>query len=587
MRKSEMNMIQIKTIGEVTLPSTMNSSAGYLYDIPTDDLGIPYLPVSTLLEELIRQFPQIRLGFAHPDGYMSLVRNANALKENVPNCVPSISSYFMNDRFLPEKMCNIRSLKVGQTFHAHIFFGETDRDAIEKALERITHIGVSYGEITGEVSVSLICADNEYETAPDLTAKCNYASLNISYLLQSHACFHTPYADGSTTASYIPGSAIRAELMENMKQVSVNWNRLIFSNAYLAMNGQRLLPTPVCVSVVKLDKEQLRYRLAPGKDPRITEQDKHPGDTYTNTSHKHLIHYTAPVSEHILSKDGTLYDALSSGQLFVGTVYGSDSDIRAIATYLSRNPFTNMGKLRKEGYGEVLRTVCEAKEKDIPEKCLQQRFDVCCVSNTLILNENGMPSCRAEDLLHEIEYILGVSGKLRIVGKYTIVYHDFSRNHLWQEDRGVVRCFEKGSVLRLEAVEEPIDIFPIRHCFLGERTAEGYGEICTWPARGEYYRLGKKILLSRYNTPSRETPRNMILGARMTKAVITALLKAKVNALAAIDRNEYTGNPQEENIPTEILNMFRDHYDPLLSSQEVSLWYREMLKEGQNHEQNS
>ena len=580
-----MNMIQIKTIGEVALPSTMNSSVGYLYDIPTDDLGIPYLSISTIFEANGYQLPEAKLGFAHPDGYMSLVRNANILKENIPNCVPMIRSYFLNERFLPEKMCNIRSLKAGQVLNAHIFFEEKDREAINNALAQITHIGVSNGMISGEVSVKLISSDEGYENMPALSAKCSYVSLDISYLLRTPACFHTPFADGATTSSYIPGSAIQAELMQNLKHASINWDELVFSNAYISMNGQRLNPTPVCVSVVKLDKEQLRYRLAPGKDPRITEQDKGLDDTYTNECHKHLTHYAAPETEHIISKDGVMYDALSSGQMFMGKIYGSDGDIRKIAAYLSRNPITNIGKLREEGFGEVFRTICQANEKEIPEKCLQQSFDVCCVSNTLILNDKGMPTCRAEDLLAEIEYILGVSGKLRITGKYTGIHHDYSWNFRWKEERGAVRCFAKGSILRVEVIGEPVDIFPIKHCFIGERTQEGYGEICTWPARGEYYRLAEKVMLPRYNTFARETPRNIILGARMAKDVITAMLKEKVQALAAVDQSEYaTGAALEELIPIELLDMFRDQYDPLLTSEEVSLWYSEKLKGGQYFE---
>ena len=583
-----MNMIQIKTIGEVALPSTMNSSMGYLYDIPTDDLGIPFLPISTIFEDNGYQFPDVRLGFAHPDGYMSLVRNANILKENIPNCVPKISSYFLNERFVPDRMCNIRSLKAGQILNANIFFEEKDREAINKALTQITHIGVSDGAITGEVSVKLISQEQGHDHAPALSAKCRYASLDISYLLRTPACFHAPFADGSTTTSYIPGSTIRGELMQNLEHTSINWDALVFSNAYICMNGQRLMPTPVCVSVVKLDKEQLRYRLAPGKDPRITEQDKGLDDTYTNTCHKHLTRYAAPETEHILSKEGVMYDALCSGQIFMGTIYGSDADIRTIAAYLSRNPITNMGTLREEGFGEVYRSICQANEKEIPAQSLQQSFDVCCASHTLILNDKGMPTCRAEDLLAEIEYVLGVSGKLRIVGKYTGVYHDFSQNHLWKEDRGVVRCFSKGSILRLEVIGEPIDVFPIQHCFIGERTREGYGEICTWPARGEYYRLAEKVLIPRYDVYAKEPPRNIILGSRMAKDVITAILKEKVQALAAVDQSEYAaGNTLEALIPTELLDMLRDQYDPILTSEEVGLWYRDMLKGGQEREQNS
>jgi hypothetical protein len=248
---------------------------------------------------------------------------------------------------------------------------------------------------------------------------------------------------------------------------------------------------------------------------------------------------------------------------------------------LAQNPIINIGKLHEEGFGEVFRMICQANEKEIPETCLQQSFDVCCASNTLILNDKGMPTCRAEDLLSEIEYVLGVSGKLQIAGKYTGVYHDFSQNHQWKEDRNVVRCFAKGSILRLEVIGDPIDISPIRHCFIGERTHEGYGEICTWPARGEYYRLAEKVKIPRYDVYDKETPRNIILGARMTKSVITAMLKDKVQTLAALDQREYAaGTALEDLVPTELLDMFRDQYDPLLASEEISLWYSERLKGG-------
>ena len=74
----------------------------------------------------------------------------------------------------------------------------------------------------------------------------------------------------------------------------------------------------------------------------------------------------------------------------------------------------------------------------------------------------------------------------------------------------------------------------------------------------------------------------------MTKAVITTILKNKVQALAAVDQGEYAaGSTLEELIPTELLDMFRDHYDPLLTSDEVSRWYSEKLKGGQRHEQDS
>lgn len=575
-----MNFIQIRTIGEVALHSTINSSVGALYDVPVDSLGIPCIPISTLLEECgVHLPPDVKIGYAHPTGYMSLVKHANSLNENISNCIPTIRSYFLNERFIPEKMCNIRSLKPGQVLNAYIFFDEKDRDYINKELEKITHIGVTDGQITGEVSLKLTKLDLTDKRTPILHKKCVYTSIDVFYLLLTPTCFYRPYADETMTASFIPGSIICADIMKSLKNESIDWDNLIFSNAYLSAGGRRLLPTPNCVSVIKLDKEQVRYRLAPGKDPRIIEQDKNLYDTYTNEKHDSLLHYTAPEIEYVLSNDSKLYEALSPGQLFLGTIHGPDADIRKIAAYLAKNPLASIGTQKEEGFGEAYRIISRVNEEKIPEKYFQKSFDVCCVSNTMILNEKGLTTCRAEDLLKEIEYVLGVSGKLRLVGRYTEIFHDYTRNLSYDEDRTVVRCFAKGSILRIEVIGEPIDISPIKHCFIGERTQEGYGEIYSWPAKGEYYRLGEKIVLPKYDVSLSETPRNIVLGAFMATAVITNILKKKVYALAAIDRDEYeSGHCVDDLVPVEILEMLRDQYNPLLSIDEMRNWYIDALK---------
>ena len=71
----------------------------------------------------------------------------------------------------------------------------------------------------------------------------------------------------------------------------------------------------------------------------------------------------------------------------------------------------------------------------------------------------------------------------------------------------------------------------------------------------------------------------------MTKSVITSILKSKVQALAAVDQSEYAaGVALEELLPAELLDMFREQYDPLLTGEEVSLWYSEKLKGGRTCE---
>ena len=192
------------------------------------------------------------------------------------------------------------------------------------------------------------------------------------------------------------------------------------------------------------DREQLRYRLAPGKDPLLTEQDAGLEDTFATGIQEHLTRYTVPATGPYLAKDGQAHETIAEGQAFRGTVYGPDAAIRQIAESVSRFPVAQLGMLTEEGLGEVYFRIPAVKEAAIPAEQLSRCFDVCCLSDTLILNDRGVPGCRAEDLLSEIEYVLGCPGKLRIIGKYTAVHEDCSRNPGWQEDRTVVRCLAKG-----------------------------------------------------------------------------------------------------------------------------------------------
>ena len=170
-----------------------------------------------------------------------------------------------------------------------------------------------------------------------------------------------------------------------------------------------------------------------------------------------------------------------------------------------------------------------------------------------------------------------------IVGKYISVYQDCRRNEKWGFERATARCFASGSVLRLEAKDEPLDISEIIHCFIGERNGIGYGEIVTYPAKGQYYRLAEKTAPVRYAMPYQETGRSLKMGSNLTDAVITAMVRSRVRGLAIADRQEYAkGHSVQELIPTELLLMLRERYDPMLPENTMARWYEEALKEDED-----
>ena len=140
--------IKIKTIGEIAFESRIKLSAGYRCDIPVDQLGIPYLPLAEILRDsaLCEAVPGIRVGFARPDGYLGIIREAEQLVRRIPNGAEEIRAHYTNDRFFKDRGIRIRSLKSGQTFYAPLHCREKDLKTAEELIRGITRIGISgYG----------------------------------------------------------------------------------------------------------------------------------------------------------------------------------------------------------------------------------------------------------------------------------------------------------------------------------------------------------------------------------------------------------------------------------------------------------
>ncbi len=583
-----MDIIQISILGPVAFARNMDSEVGYRYDVPVDSFHIPYIPPRALLDSTGELLSGAEIGFAHPDGYFGRVMSAQTLLKHLPGCGPYIRESFMTGQDDVGKGYSVRALKPGQVFQALLTCGEKDRERIGRALGAVRHLGVISPEdgITGEVEIRLVARERQVSGKTVLRDKCSYVSLDLDLTTITPACFHTPYAGKAGTELFVPGSVMLDSLMKWMGRASgIDWNQIICANAYLCVQNTRLLPTPACVSIIKLDREQLRYRLAPGKNPRITEQDVSLQGTFGMDFDRHLTRYTVPETKFFLSEKGEKYEALTEGMTFRGMICGPDAALRRIADFVSRFPIMRIGTLADEGFGEVYARVSAMHEAGMPEEHLTGCFDVCCLSDTLILNDRGMPTCQAEDLLAEIAYVLGVPGRLRVVSKYIAIQKDYSRNSAWQEERTVVRCFARGSVMRLETVGGPIDLSPLRHCFIGERNREGYGEVAAWPAQGGYYRLAEKMIPTRYDIPGPIDYRDIVFGSRMNSDVINEMIRRRVIGLGRQDREELQAGIRSETMaPMELLRMIRELYNPVLEEDQLVQWYHDGLTGGSTHE---
>ena len=588
-----MPSVRIKLIGEVAFQSSMEHSEGYRCSVPADQFGIPYLPMQDITESEAWPALNAQIGFAHPDGYLGMLRAGQALYDAIPRSNVHVRSSFTNDRFVREEAYRTRSLKAGQVFFASIRFPPEKREAVLAFLQGIWHLGIVEKGITGEVECSLCMEEEEGTERPVFPNLCKYHALDYSLTLLTPACFYAPYSEDPQTYVYAPGSIMRRALVG--QALGEDSEDIICTNAYISRGLGRLLPVPICMSVVKLDKEQLRYRLASDKDFQRSEQEVKLSGAYCEGFESHLIRYAVAETEHIVSGAGEVHEALRQGQILCGTIYGPDAALRRIASYIADHPRMNIGTLSDEGFGEVLIRTEGLRERKPKAEILARRFDVACLSDAMIINDEGMPGCSAEDLLGEVERLLGLSGRLCIEGKYTEVQKDFSVNLDWGGDGVIARCLKAGSVLRLRTRDgEPVDIAPILHGFLGERNPDGYGEIMAYPARDQYYRIAEcmeflaaPVPLGISNKMFRLELMKMPvsiraghLGARMTHAVLDSVLRQRVEFLAMLDREDYkNGISVSELISTELLYMLKNFYDPELPDETLVEWYVAGLEE--------
>lgn len=569
-----MKILDIELIGEVSLEDGFRRNAGYRYDVPFDERNLPYLPIGRILRRRGGLPKNVVLGNAYPDGYAGIIRALSLLMKEYSSTAGEIPDCFTNSRYLPEKGYSIRSLKAGYHYCAELRCPQESVRQMEALLNGVTGIGICEEGITGEVRMT-IRNHLPIRLQSPVPAAGEYHSLEYSVMFTAPVCMEMPYADEVKTRQYLPGTEVREALAKDMET-----GEMIFSNAYLSDGRQRLLPMPVCGSLVKLDKSQFRYRLAPGKLPERMEQDLNFDNAFTDDPLGHTVRYAVPETRRIATEDGMIHDALAAGQTFRGTVYGTDAAIRALAEKLCADPSAVFGDFCEEGFGGGYVRVENVREKEIPSPVYAKEFDVVCLSDLILLNENGMAATDPAFWLEELESLLGETGRLEIIGKYTELANECSRDPLWKTEREAVRCIAKGSVLRLRVRgDAAMDISAVRHTFIGERTAEGYGEIAVYPAKGEYYRLARREEISRYAMEIPVSERETILGMKLLEEVITNLLKKDVQGLAYIDREEYRkGVSTEDLLPMEIMRFIRDKRNPLVADAQLAEWYKEALE---------
>ena len=93
--------------------------------------------------------------------------------------------------------------------------------------------------------------------------------------------------------------------------------------------------------------------------------------------------------------------------------------------------------------------------------------------------------------------------------------------------------------MRLETRDgQPLDISPLLHAFIGERTRDGYGEIMAYPALDCCYRAAEQKPPEKYRLSHPSTFRTVSISTNLIHRVLGMRMQRRISSLAVADRRD-------------------------------------------------
>lgn len=427
-----------------------------------------------------------------------------------------------------QSLHNMRVVNKGTVFYADVRLKYPKmKDLLERCCVVYRHMGLHRTRGLGEVCVSLVEPLEEVspnhialkEGATRLEYRVDLLEPFINKSVTVGESRTLDYIDGAKilglTAGYLHDSRIFSGFMDQ--------GDVFFSNAYLMKNDQRLTEVPAYIYSVKNHPDQFRNKLY-AYEPDWQQEDAEQGSIkkrrddivvskddgslleefqlnqakhcYVSIDGTSLIKESVQTEEHYHHRrpedksigraksndDGNadLYtlSSICPWQSFGGFVTGEPEQIKTVYEALtSKNDFF-MGYGSSSEYGKVRITVTNTVTDEKPLELFDvKKLAIKLESPTIVYSENACYSTDKNDLLAEVLAALGLSeSDVEEEKEYYLTYTVVGGfNVTWKRRKPTIYAFDKGSVLVLSFKEEQ-DITIPKHYYLGERTAEGFGE---------------------------------------------------------------------------------------------------------------
>lgn len=532
--------LKIELLSDLCVSSGETYNAYVDTDVVYDEYGLPFIPAKRIkgcireaalelvewgvytkeqYEALFGKAGKERTLFsldnAYPEGYEEYVSDLSECGDRSltqPQRVLSLFSYTRTQTAMTEdgvadkgSLRTVRVVNKGLVFQAcmreNIKLTDSQKQLLTDAVSMVKHIGSNRTRGLGLVEMSLFEEDCSKQNEVVAYEYGERNKIFYSVFLKSPMICKSAEGSQEKTHDYIDGSKIIGVLAQSLPREEFaelmhydgQGESIIVSNAYICKGGERCTPVRASLQKVKDQTYDDKGELTVA-DMLLSRNDEVQwtplGNGYVSgagymkevdveTNYHHSRPTDKSVGKATGEDDSSFYQlqSIRKGQRFSGFILADRKQAPVIVKVLSELEGVRMGYGRNAEYGNVELAVTGVEPVSGGEARLRDSFVVKLNSAAILYNENGVPSADIAVLKTYIaEALQTESDNLRVNSAFLTYETIGGYNVTWNSRKPIFTALGKGTVCYITASEQ-VDVARLEQAFVGERIAEGYGEV--------------------------------------------------------------------------------------------------------------
>lgn len=410
---------------------------------------------------------------------------------------------------------SLRTMRVvnkGLVFDAECAVQEEDKKNFRNAVSLVKHMGVSRTRGLGLISMALDEKDEEKakekwkEKRKALLALKNQVGEHnrLEYQIHLNSAMMCKSAQGNqaVTQDYIAGSKVLGLLANKMGEK--NYRDLMekegfqVSNAYIMSEDRRCIPARISLQKIKDQSYEengtitlmdavcgvtgtRKQMTAAGAD--YMDSENRICEVTTEISYHHQRPKNKAIGKATGLDDGSSFyqlGAICADQTFGGYIYADKESAETILDTLAERKEIRMGYGKSSEFGAIDLNITNIRTPEVHSEQVNDAV-VTLASDVILYNENGMLTTDTETLKEYLEDMVNAADleirrpflRYETVGGY---------NTTWKCRKPIFHALGKGSVFVLHS-DQGFDLDLLNRQFIGERVAEGYGELYAEPLK--------------------------------------------------------------------------------------------------------